>query len=309
MFGHGTAVTDSRDSKAFNGSNVSNDCPGTGKTFAQGYEYVAKRLGTPVALGTDLNAFLAGLGPRFGPRSASGLIGEIKQCDPGDLLWQSQTAKERRDCAEVQRNGVRYSTLVRDWRAYRFKDDGLYDDYGGQLGAPLQQPVPGGGHLLWQALAVLEALKEPGMDLAKLQAQGQEILDPKIVEIVTGYQGASGGTDYIRAGFLLNKSSLDLSGENAQVKKLASELRKIQEQWRSMHAGDHPPLERSTAGPIREFDFNLDGLAHYGMLPDMIQDLKNVGLGKSTLNGLFQSAEQYIRVWEKCARVGAMIKL
>ena len=29
---------------------------------------------------------------------------------------------------------------------------------------------------------------------------------------------------------------------------------------------------------MRDFDYNLDGLAHYGMLPDMLQDLKNVGL-------------------------------
>ena len=35
-------------------------------------------------------------------------------------------------------------------------------------------------------------------------------------------------------------------------------------------------MDRSTAGPIREFDYNLDGLAHYGMLPDLLQDLKNV---------------------------------
>ena len=47
------------------------------------------------------------------------------------------------------------------------------------------------------------------------------------------------------------------------------------------------------------FDYNEDGLAHIGMLPDMIQDLKKVGLSDDALQPLFQSAEAYILMWEK----------
>ncbi len=48
----------------------------------------------------------------------------------------------------------------------------------------------------------------------------------------------------------------------------------------------------------REFDFNTQGLAHVGLLPDMVEDLKKVGLADD-LDPLFNSAEAYIRMWEK----------
>lgn len=76
---------------------------------------------------------------------------------------------------------------------------------------------------------------------------------------------------------------------------------KIQPIWRLFQAmqGTNTPLQRSYAGQ-RDFDINIDGVAHYGMLPDFIQDMKNVGLTDEDLSPLFRSAEQYIRVWEKC---------
>lgn len=48
----------------------------------------------------------------------------------------------------------------------------------------------------------------------------------------------------------------------------------------------------------RVFDFNVDGLAHYGLVPDMLQDLKNVEMPKRDLQALFESAEGYLRMWE-----------
>jgi hypothetical protein len=71
---------------------------------------------------------------------------------------------------------------------------------------------------------------------------------------------------------------------------------------------NNAPLKWSTAGPVREFAYNLEGLAHYGMLPDMFQDLKNTGLPYDTFKKLFSSAGRYIEVWEKCTALGAMIK-
>jgi microsomal dipeptidase-like Zn-dependent dipeptidase len=58
------------------------------------------------------------------------------------------------------------------------------------------------------------------------------------------------------------------------------------------------PMGQSVAGN-RTFDFNLEGLAHYGMLPDFIQDLQNIGLTTYDLEPLFRSAEGYIRMWER----------
>ena len=49
----------------------------------------------------------------------------------------------------------------------------------------------------------------------------------------------------------------------------------------------------------RTFDFNVDGLAHYGLLPDLLQDLKNIGLGAEAFDALFSSAEAYLATWER----------
>jgi hypothetical protein len=71
--------------------------------------------------------------------------------------------------------------------------------------------------------------------------------------------------------------------------------------------GTAPPMHRSKAGPIRDFDYNLDGLSHYGMLPDMLQDLRNVGLPPEVMDKFFKSAEGYIEVWERCVEIAAKI--
>jgi hypothetical protein len=53
----------------------------------------------------------------------------------------------------------------------------------------------------------------------------------------------------------------------------------------------------------RSFDFNEDGLANYGLIPDMLQELKNLGLPPKDFEALFASAESYLQTWEKALRV------
>jgi hypothetical protein len=61
------------------------------------------------------------------------------------------------------------------------------------------------------------------------------------------------------------------------------------------------------AGPRRDFDINLDGMAHYGLLPDFLQDLRNQGLSIEDFAPLFRSANDYVEVWERCeARAAAL---
>jgi microsomal dipeptidase-like Zn-dependent dipeptidase len=55
----------------------------------------------------------------------------------------------------------------------------------------------------------------------------------------------------------------------------------------------------------KTFDFNVDGLAHVGLLPDMVADLKQVGLPQSYLDEMFGSAEEYIRVWERASGIAS----
>jgi microsomal dipeptidase-like Zn-dependent dipeptidase len=47
------------------------------------------------------------------------------------------------------------------------------------------------------------------------------------------------------------------------------------------------------------FDYNTLGLAHVGLLPDFVEDLKRVGLSDADLDPLFRSAEAYVAMWER----------
>ena len=57
-------------------------------------------------------------------------------------------------------------------------------------------------------------------------------------------------------------------------------------------------FDRLKAGN-RVFDFNTEGLANYGLIPDFVADLKNLGLTDEDLKPLYRSAEGYIEMWER----------
>jgi microsomal dipeptidase-like Zn-dependent dipeptidase len=66
------------------------------------------------------------------------------------------------------------------------------------------------------------------------------------------------------------------------------------------------PFTPSRAG-TRTFDFNTDGLAHIGLLPDFIRDLVHVGMTDAQMDPLFSSAEAFLRMWEACEARGAAL--
>ena len=62
-------------------------------------------------------------------------------------------------------------------------------------------------------------------------------------------------------------------------------------------------LDRGSFGQ-RTYDFNIDGLAHIGLVPDMIADWQALGMSSTELEPLFDSAAGYVRVWNR-ARISA----
>lgn len=46
----------------------------------------------------------------------------------------------------------------------------------------------------------------------------------------------------------------------------------------------------------RTWDMNTDGMAHYGLMPDWIEDLRKVG-GQEIVDDLLGGAEAYLRTW------------
>jgi Membrane dipeptidase (Peptidase family M19) len=55
-------------------------------------------------------------------------------------------------------------------------------------------------------------------------------------------------------------------------------------------------FERQRTGS-RTFDLNTDGVAHYGLIADLLADMQQHG-GAPALRSLFRSAEAYLRMWE-----------
>ncbi len=52
------------------------------------------------------------------------------------------------------------------------------------------------------------------------------------------------------------------------------------------------------------WDFNLDGLQHIGLLPDLMQDLRNVGVQWEQLGPLFRGAGDFIEAWRRAVELG-----
>jgi cysteine-rich repeat protein len=61
-------------------------------------------------------------------------------------------------------------------------------------------------------------------------------------------------------------------------------------------------FDQQTSG-FKSFDYNVDGLAHIGLLPDLVADLEQIGLDPYYVDALFCSAEKYIRVWERAQAI------
>lgn len=57
-------------------------------------------------------------------------------------------------------------------------------------------------------------------------------------------------------------------------------------------------LHESVVGQ-RTFHYNEDGLAHVGLIPDFVEDLKSLGMTDAQLAPLFSSAEAYIQMWQR----------
>jgi len=110
----------------------------------------------------------------------------------------------------------------------------------------------------------------------------------------------------------LNQQPGPRYGPNAAYGLKEDERRKKRRPVQQRRQHMHPPLPYTgtmyrTEAPFvrsrigsREFDFNTDGLAHVGMLPDFIRDLVHVGLTDAQMEPLFSSAEAFLRMWEAC---------
>jgi microsomal dipeptidase-like Zn-dependent dipeptidase len=66
-------------------------------------------------------------------------------------------------------------------------------------------------------------------------------------------------------------------------------------------------LSKSATGN-KVWDYNKDGMAHYGLFPDFIEGVDKAGLTDNELGTFFLSAEYFAQMWEKCERQKTQIR-
>ncbi|MBE3143666.1 MAG: membrane dipeptidase [Planctomycetes bacterium] len=274
-------------------------CASSSTSWAQAYLYaVAKTGGRGVAIGSDINGAADLPGPRFGTSAAYGTNNDVRR------------GKDRRGEIERQTNGVAYTETIRDARWHRFDSSG-----------------PGGYDQeecdVWQAITQYKAGFNPTIQ----EHPATDMPEPKIREtlevlhgghflewvdnVTIGFWKADESAlgdgeqiekwpDEMRAAYYYRKGqSLEHPGWDKKDQVLTQKIQNIWAQWEKMQ-GDNTPLVRSKAGLTRDFDINLDGMAHYGMLPDLLQDICNIGLTAADLAPLFRSAYDYVQMWDTC---------
>ncbi len=58
----------------------------------------------------------------------------------------------------------------------------------------------------------------------------------------------------------------------------------------------------------RKVDFDTEGVIHYGLFPEYVQDARNMGMSDADLEPFFRSAEGYVRMWERAQARAATLK-
>lgn len=280
---------------------------GSSTSWAQAYLFaVAKMGGKGVAIGSDINGAAGLPAPRFGPFASYGVIEDQRRI------------KDRRGEIERQTNGVAYSEPIRDYRWHRFESslEGGYTDEEEDIWQAVAQYFAGYNPWIHRHPSV----DYPDANIKQMRERLKIMHDEKFVDNVCQGLWAADLRIHVeehqvedwpveqRAAYYARRGMVELGQkDHARVVNLIGKIQAIWDKWQEMN-GDNRPLERCKAGPRRDYDINLDGMAHYGMMPDFLQDLRNIGLTAEDLVPLFRSAYDYINMWDSCEKRAAEVK-
>jgi hypothetical protein len=152
---------------------------------------------------------------------------------------------------------------------------GFSNNYGGQY--PQDDRSGGSGaHIVNYAAGLLAGIKDWHID--DYDATEDKIATTKIGKLV----------------YLKKVSGSQIPPEIEGLNRYKN-LLKVWDDYQKIF-GTNTPLKRCQSGS-KQWDINFEGVAHYGLLPDLLQDLSNVGLESRDLSVLFRSAEDFARMW------------
>ena len=88
----------------------------------------------------------------------------------------------------------------------------------------------------------------------------------------------------------------DINGLHSQpVPRANAAQNPVKYPFRSFDGGS--VIDRQHSG-TRVYDINTDGVDHYGLYPDWIEDLRKVG-GKQIVDDMANGAEAYLQLWAR----------
>jgi hypothetical protein len=309
---------------------VLDDSSGTSKSFARAYLYARRQMnGRRVGFGSDINGFAELPGPRFGP------VGSPFAGKTVDYGYRSIPPRRLR-CDEVfaQQNGVQYAESPMEYRAHRFEDMAAQEANGEAMDREQRcfweaLVVVAAGKLPADVSDVDLFHKRGPTDRALVinLVAGINAPSASAIPVVLGLSILEQAiywpvADWQRAAYIVTHPGTPLPQPSVpEVTRLVDKCVPVKRNWDNMQSAgggnqldyqflyDLGPnrsalydqagrLKRSVAGN-RDFDINMDGMAHYGMLPDLMQDIRNV-VGNEPLATMYRSAEDYVRMWELC---------
>jgi hypothetical protein len=299
---------------------------GSSRSFAQALLYAYERMGgRRVGFGSDINGAAPLPGPRFGPNASAFLKDDKdRKVRAEELLYPNITHRpSRRDETLAQERGVLYAGSVQEYRDTRFLNWG-----------PPEYPFTSRERDFWESICIVASGTVP--ETAYQPNLRTPVQKNSIVNYALGLSTSSlaalpvqpamiwfsANMDEQHAAYLARRPAEITGAESQAVLDLLAVFRPIWEHWERAeqsansavqfaveHFGPGPGkpglydsqgrLIRSIGGR-RDWDLNLDGMAHYGLLPDLMQDLRNIGVTAEVMNMLYRSAEDYIRTWERC---------
>ena len=245
---------------------IRNDCDYSSKTFATKYLWLLHETGgRGLTPATDLNGLISTLRPRYGRA-----LPWNTPCGVPAREWEngSLTLTDR-DQTDPDRN----RPMANKWRrimleAQRFESSGVWYD-----GYTARNPLPSAVAARWNDTRYKEVV-------ARASKEDRQDLAPRALADDVVFFNDFGPDNPKQLGHRYQMGNRP----GAQMYPLR--------QWR---------VRPDRAG----WDFNLDGLLHIGLYPDLFQDMRNVGVQWEQMGPLFRSAHDYVGTWRRAVAIGA----
>lgn len=258
---------------------VENNCDFSSKSWSHKYLKMVELMGGHgVTPGFDMNGFAPGIAPRYGLGKAcrSGMIPEA--LDGGG--YEPSEVVDPADWPKLPH----LAAWPRDWAHDRA--EGTTDcRYNGSLRGGWKPECPSTSMVHEQ--------------LAEFSGVIYDDYETRRTVVAGDLDWFTGTNPDLRA--VLARSASEFRDDAA--------IRWAEDEWVYVGAGGEFAQRRPmvkwrndgvAVGSLRNtgWDINLDGFQHVGLMPDLFQDMRNTGVTWEMLTPMFNSAEDYIRMWE-----------